>query len=59
MNAVKEQMIKIISEQPEDSSYDEILQELSFTAMVNRGLRDSLKNNVISTKDLKEEITKW
>ena len=59
MNVVKEKMIKIITDQPEDSSFDEILQELSFTAMVNNGLLDSLENNVISTEELKKDIEKW
>lgn len=59
MNAVKEQMIKIITEQPEDSSYDEILSELSFSAMVNNGLHDSQEDNVISTKELENDVTKW
>ena len=59
MNVVKEKMIKIITDQPEDSSFDEILNELSFTAMVNNGLRDSLENNVISTEELKKYIEKW
>ncbi|MDC7231717.1 MAG: hypothetical protein PQJ58_00670 [Spirochaetales bacterium] len=59
MSAIKEQMIKIISEQPEDSSFKEILQELSFTAMVNKGLKDSLRNKAISTSQLKEEMKNW
>ena len=59
MNVVKEKMIKIITDQPEDSSFDEILHELSFTAMVNNGLRDSLEDNVVTTEDLKKEIERW
>ena len=59
MNVVEEKMIKIITEQPEDSSLDEILHELSFTAMVNSGLNDSLEDNVISTEELKKDIEKW
>lgn len=59
MSAVKEQMIKIITEQPEDSSFVEILQELSFTVMVNKGLKDSMKGRVSSTSQLKEEIQNW
>ena len=54
MNVVKEKMIKIITDQPEDSSFAKILHELSFTNMVNNGLRDSLENNVISTEKLKK-----
>lgn len=59
MSAVKEQMIKIITEQPEDSSFIEILQELSFSAMVNKGLQDSLDGKVSSTSHLKKEIQNW
>ncbi len=59
MNAVKEKMIKIITDQPEDSSFAEILHELNFTDMVNNGLRDSLEDNVISTEELKIDIEKW
>ena len=59
MNTVKEQMIKIITEQPDDSGFEDILDELSFYAVVNRGVRDSQNNNVISTEKMKEEIKKW
>lgn len=59
MSAIKEQMIKIITEQPDDSSYKEILQELSFTAMVTKGLHDSQNGRITSTTDLNEEINNW
>ena len=59
MNTVKKQKIKIIKEQPEDSSYNEILHELNFSAMVNNGLRDSLEDTVISTEELKKDVEKW
>jgi arsenate reductase-like glutaredoxin family protein len=59
MSSIKEQMIKIITEQPDDSSFKEILQELNFSAMVNKGLKDSLKQNVTPTQQLKEEIQTW
>lgn len=35
----KEQMMEILREQPDDSSFDEILRELAFACMVERGLR--------------------
>ena len=59
MSAIKEQMIKIITEQPEDSSFKEILQELSFSAMINKGLQDSIKGRISSTPKLKEEMKHW
>ena len=40
MLSIKKQMTKIIEGQPEDSSYDEILRELAFARMVERGLVD-------------------
>lgn len=59
MNAIKERMIKIISVQPEDSSFDEILCELSMNSMIQKGLDDSRNDRVTSTSDLRKEITKW
>ena len=52
-------MIHIIENQPEDSTYEEILQELSFVNMVNKGLDDSKKNNVVDNEELKTNIEKW
>ena len=59
MNVIKEEMIKVIKEQPDDSSYDEILQELSFIRMVNKGIEDSKKNKITKNNDIKEEIKNW
>lgn len=41
MSSAKETMAQIIAEQPDDSSYDEILRALAFARMVQRGLEDS------------------
>jgi predicted transcriptional regulator len=59
MSAAKEKMIEIINRQPEDSSYDEILQELSFISMVNKGLEDAKAGHDISHEELKKEIENW
>ncbi|MFA6569224.1 MAG: hypothetical protein WCS96_13510 [Victivallales bacterium] len=56
---VKETMIKIIEEQPDDSSFDEILRELAFSEMIDRGLEDSKNKRLISNKDMKREIESW
>lgn len=56
---VKKQMNKIIQEQPDDSSYDEILRELAFNRMVERGLADSDSNRTISNEDMKHRIKTW
>ena len=59
MESVKEQMQKIIQEQPEDSSYDEILRELAFARMVERGLEDSKAGRTISNEEMRHRIKKW
>ena len=56
---VKENMIKIIEEQPDDSSFDEILRELAFAEMIENGLEDSKNKRLISNEDMKREIKSW
>ncbi|GFP25592.1 hypothetical protein HKBW3S25_01072 [Candidatus Hakubella thermalkaliphila] len=52
-------MIRIIQEQPEDSSFDEILRDLAFTKMVDRGLADSDAGRVISYEEMEKWIKSW
>lgn len=52
-------MTKIIQEQPEDSSYDEILRELAFARMIERGLKDSKEGRTISNEDMERRIQTW
>jgi len=59
MQTLKDTMIKIIQEQPDDSSFDEILRELAFSKMIDRGLTDSDKGNVISHEDMGKRIASW
>ena len=56
---VKERMLEIIQEQPEDSSYDEILRELAFARMVERGLADSDEGRTISSEEMEARISSW
>ena len=59
MISPKKQMTKIIKDQPEDSSYDEILRELAFARMVERGLADSRAKRTISDIQMKRKIKSW
>lgn len=59
MPVAKEMMTKIIEEQPDDSSYDEILRELAFSRMIERGLEDSRENRVISNDEMEHRIKTW
>ena len=59
MSPAKEAMIDIIGRQPDDSSYDEILRELAFARMVQRGLDDSNAGRTLSDDDVKSKIDSW
>jgi hypothetical protein len=59
MPTVKERMIAIVKDQPEDSSYDEILKELAFEKMIERGIRDSDSGHTHSNEAVKDKIKKW
>ena len=59
MTAPKQEIKKIIDSLPEDTSYDEILKELSFDRMVQRGLKDSNDNKTISNQEMKNRIKQW
>lgn len=59
MTSAKALMFEIIQEQPEDSSYDELLRELSFARMVDRGLADSDAGRVISHEEMKRKLESW
>ena len=55
----KRVMIQLLQEKPEDSSYDELLQELAFHRMVERGLADSEAGRTISHEEMGRRIKKW
>jgi hypothetical protein len=59
MTAAKQEAKKIIDSLPEDTSYDEILKELAFDRMIQRGLKDSQDNKTITNEEMKNTITQW
>lgn len=56
---VKEKIAKIVLSQPEDASYDEIMRELAFERMVERGLEDVRTGRVVSNDDMASRIRSW
>ena len=52
-------MADIIARQPDDSSYDEILRELAYARMIQRGLYDSANGHTVSDDDVKRKIESW
>ena len=59
MPSAKEQMVRIVQEQPDDSSYDGILRELAFARMVERGLADSQTGRIVSDEEMNRRIKTW
>jgi predicted transcriptional regulator len=59
MSTVKERVSEIVQAQPDDSSFDEILRELAFSRMVERGLNDSREGRVISNEEMEHRIFAW
>ena len=59
MPTAKDQIKQILDSQPEDSSYDDILRELAFKRMVNKGMSDVKNGNVTSNEDMEKSIKEW
>lgn len=59
MASAKQTMAEIIARQPDDSSYDELLRELAFARMVQRGLDDSDAGRTVSNDEIGRKIDSW
>ena len=59
MVTAKEHIVEIIKRQPDDSSYDDIVRELAFDLMVQRGLKDSDERQTISNDEMERRIKSW
>ena len=59
MSTVKEELTRLIQGQPEDSSREEIVRELAFHVMVERGLADSDAKRTISNEQMGQRIRTW
>ncbi len=55
----KERIRELLETQPDDASYDEILRELAFERMIDRGLSDARNGRVISNDEMGERIRRW
>jgi hypothetical protein len=59
MSTVKEELSRLIQGQPDDSSSEEIVRELTFHVMVERGLVDSDAKRIISNEEMGRRIRAW
>ncbi len=59
MTIAKQTAKKVIDSLPDDTSYDEILKELAFNRMIERGLEDSKNGKTISNEEMKQKIKEY
>ena len=59
MSTAKDELKEILESQPEDSTAEEILRELAFHVMVQRGLADSDAGHVVSNDEMGRRIQSW
>jgi predicted transcriptional regulator len=58
-SSAKDRVIHAVEQLPDDSSFDEILRELAFARMVERGLADSEAGRTISHEEMSRRIASW
>ena len=59
MSTAKEELTKLIQSQPDDSSPEQIVRELAFHLMVQKGLADAEAGRTISNKEMQRRIRSW
>lgn len=59
MANVKEEIIDMIRKMPDESSIEDIMEELCFREQVDAGLRDLAEGRTISHEEMKERVRKW
>jgi predicted transcriptional regulator len=59
MPNAKQKMTAVIQSLPDDATYDEILRELAFERMVDRGLEDSRNGRVVDDDEMERRIRRW
>jgi len=59
MSTAKDVIKQIVESQPDDSAYDDILRELAFKRMVDKGILDAKNGEFISNEEMKKQIQQW
>ena len=59
MSAAKDELIKVIEGQPEESTIEEISRALAFHLMILRGIADADAGRVISDDEMAQRIKSW
>ena len=59
MATPKEDLVRLLQQQPDDSSHEELVRTLAFSVMVERGLADSDARRVVSDDEMAHRIRQW
>ena len=59
MSTAKEELIRLVQDQPEERSAEEIVRELAFHVMVERGIADSDARRTVSNEETARRIRSW
>jgi hypothetical protein len=59
MATAKDELKNLLEQQPEDSSSEEIVRELAFHVMIQRGLADSDALRVSTNEEMDRRIRSW
>ena len=59
MSEIKEKMTEVIRSLPDDATYEEIMRELAFERMIERGMEDARNERVISNQEMERRIRTW
>jgi len=59
MATAKDALKNLLDQQPEDSTSEELIRELAFHVMVQRGLSDSDAGRTISNEEMGHRIRLW
>ena len=59
MASPKEELARLVEDQPADSSREEIVRELAFHVMIQRGLADSEARRVVPNDEMARRIRSW
>ena len=59
MATPKEDLVHLLLQQPDDSSREELVRELAFSLMIERGLADSDARRVVADDEMAHRIRLW
>ncbi|MEM8546621.1 MAG: hypothetical protein AAGF46_00530 [Pseudomonadota bacterium] len=59
MATAKDELKALLEQQPEDSSSEDLVRELAFHVMIERGLKDSDADRTVSNEELGRRIRTW